>query len=614
MKIKMKHKKRSAKSHRAKAHGLRPVGSRSALNPRSGFTLVEMLVAVSLVVLMMSLFATVFQLASGSIGVQRGIAENDQRARAFFTIIRNDLKFKSFKNLIPFSALEDPDAPAVTKFQFREGYFYISENDLNNDADDVLQFTVLLDGNSSDIYFGKAEQIASNADFPNSNEPDRDDGNPLIRDLNGILTSDNSSDSIAAEISYFLRGGRLYRRVLLLRQPLEKADALQPHNEESENYFDRNTYPNLYPANRNFWTDFDFSAHFFADGAVFNGIGGLDHEGLDNAGSGFSAIGKPVNRFGFSHSEFDNNGPDPAVPREIGGLPREYVGTGNASFIGRFTHEETSNTRFRYPHRTCIDSGGSQLGNGNPMDWFAASGENAPATTQLTLTNAGVVQEFGKGLRRAEDLLLSNVHAFDIKVWDDALARFVDVGHDIRDSNGNPIGDFNQVNRNGNPNYGPRSPSPGIRNRVFDTWHPTSEVRGDKHPPFRPMRFYPEPTPPGSTPGLKPEWKDRTDYAKGDVVFPISLDNGGRLPSPRHHEVAYRVVAVPMGMTDGRSGPSEPFWPTEDRDRIDDGDITWEAVKNLRPLRAIQITIRYLDISSDQLRQMTLQISMLPDE
>src|SRR5262245_48685261 len=56
-----------------------------------GFTLVEMLVAVGLVVLMMVLFASIFQLATGTMTTQKGISENDQRVRLMVTMLRNDL-------------------------------------------------------------------------------------------------------------------------------------------------------------------------------------------------------------------------------------------------------------------------------------------------------------------------------------------------------------------------------------------------------------------------------------------------------------------------------------------------------------------------------------------
>jgi len=174
---------RAAKRHAAQAHRLRSAGALnsqlSTVKPRSGFTLVEMLVSVALVVIMMSMFATVFQLAAGSMGTQRGIAENDQRARSVVTVIQNDLKVRSFKNLIPFDAYAEPTGPI--SFADRQGYFYISENELRDDTDDVLQFTVKLDGTSNDLYYGKATALfplSTNTPMTsflnsNNNEPER---------------------------------------------------------------------------------------------------------------------------------------------------------------------------------------------------------------------------------------------------------------------------------------------------------------------------------------------------------------------------------------------------------------------------------------------------------
>src|SRR5262245_18697896 len=86
---------------------------------RGGFTLVEMLVAVGLVVLMMVLFASIFQLATGTMTTQKGISENDQRVRLVVSALRGDLlgyvdpqtgnaipPRRSFRCLIPYAAGE----------------------------------------------------------------------------------------------------------------------------------------------------------------------------------------------------------------------------------------------------------------------------------------------------------------------------------------------------------------------------------------------------------------------------------------------------------------------------------------------------------------------------
>jgi len=201
---------------------------------RTGFTLVEMLVSVSLVLLMMLLFTQVFTLATGSITVQRGIAENDQRGRTLTTIIHADLAKRTFRKVIPFFPGENTSKPSAD-FQDRRGYVYISENDPNNDTDDVLQFTVqssiTIEDRDETPYVGKASALSPDQNgqphpnFPNDltsdeflwnrNQPDWDDG---------VLVSNRTAESKYAEIAYFLRNGNLYRRVVLIRDPLEGSD------------------------------------------------------------------------------------------------------------------------------------------------------------------------------------------------------------------------------------------------------------------------------------------------------------------------------------------------------------------------------------------------------
>jgi prepilin-type N-terminal cleavage/methylation domain-containing protein len=106
-----------------------------------GFTLVEMLVAVALVLLMMSMFAQIFQLAGGTITTQRGIAENDQRSRTVQNIIKGDLDKRTFRLVMPWSVGENGSLVDTDGIN-REGYFSYSENDPLNDLDDEIQFTI----------------------------------------------------------------------------------------------------------------------------------------------------------------------------------------------------------------------------------------------------------------------------------------------------------------------------------------------------------------------------------------------------------------------------------------------------------------------------------------
>jgi hypothetical protein len=101
-----------------------------------------MMIAVALVLLIMAMFAEIFQIATSSLTKQRGLSENDQRARLLNTIIRADLDNRTFREVIPFMSKQDTTTVDLIK---RQGYWYYAENDPANDTDDVLQFTTLVE-------------------------------------------------------------------------------------------------------------------------------------------------------------------------------------------------------------------------------------------------------------------------------------------------------------------------------------------------------------------------------------------------------------------------------------------------------------------------------------
>ena len=132
---------------------------------RRAFTLVEMLVAVTLVLLMMTLFGEIFGLATSSMDLQRAIAENDQQIRTLTTVLRSDLQKRTFRNVLPYYPLETQDG-AAAPFGDREGYFYISLNSSLNSVDNVLQFTVhsrIVKELADDApYYGRAARLPGN--------------------------------------------------------------------------------------------------------------------------------------------------------------------------------------------------------------------------------------------------------------------------------------------------------------------------------------------------------------------------------------------------------------------------------------------------------------------
>jgi len=701
---------------------------------RSGFTLVEMLVAVTLVLLMMVMFGEIFQVASGSVTKQRTLSDNDQNARTFVTVFRADLDKRSFRSVVPFFPGEQSSNPG-TPFELREGYFYISCNNPNDGTDDVLQFSVLstVHTKSADenLYFGKARTLPT----PGStflgipNQPDRDDGQ---------VTVNSAGASRAGEVCYWMRGGNLYRRVMLLRDPIP-APGVDSNTPSQPSYFSAGpasnidyflpggVYSLLTGPNPNFWGDFDYSAHAQPASAtpntfkaVFNGLEYLANDTAPLPLTPWApSLGQTWNRFGFHHYGF------PAYPVAGGtltyGVPREFAAplpaspTAAPDFIGRFTHEETSNPAFIYPH----SPGSPAVAVSNWMDASVAG----PA---VALNADGVVVGLENGSRAGTDLLLTNVHGFRVEVWDQRLNNFAPVGHSSVAIGLNGVatpGDFH-VARRLNSTYGPLASAspPTFGPSIFDTWHPNFDRNvngflGDAadRPPFRPVTWDPTgisgEVPPGPTPSApamspfatcqKGFWAPRGAfpaaalpiYNVGDVVFPrMEAVNGNGLPDAGEdglngfpangildrrltedvngnnvldasEEPTYGFPAdgqinstdppfFPFGLTyayrcvqagtPGSLSSEEPFrgrWNTipgkiisgnpadidlnSDGDMLDPGEVdfnkngivdpaepSWIVDYNVRPLKAIRVTIRFQHPQSKQMRQVSIVHSL----
>lgn len=577
----------------------------AAVRMQPGFTLVELLVALGLVSLLMLLFAQVFQIATDTMGKQRGVMENDQRARSLTIILTNDLNNRSLRNVTPFQPGEVDYASSVPySFVQRQGFLSISENDPNNDAEDVLHFTAIFSAQTADdttsdeanIYYGKATPFAGAlADLATyANQPEVDDGSTYVN---------FTATSHMAEIVYFVRNGNLYRRVMLIREPLNDAFDSQPFSSSTYNYFDYINNPGLglpsYPNGSNFWRDFDFSATT-GSGVKFIGSGTAGLNPLSNGSAGgFFPIGKPPFRFG--HDPDAANANTSSAPASVGN-PREFVGT---TFIGRFTHEETSHSNFNFPHSSAnyeIDplpgtpysfagSVGNDINDGNPMKTIGVN--NNPLSD---LNANSIVDQFEAGeidTRRGEDILLSNVHAFDVKVWDEIIGDYVDVGHALTSAAGT-AGDFHQ-GRNRRPSYGPK---PAGNNRMFDTWHPNFDASGDgvvnitntdDRPPFLPKKDY----------TAYPTWTNNNSYNVGDRVIPTNSS-----VESFYYECTFAGTSAALAT-------NEPNWPKNDLQLVPDGSVIWQARYNLKPVKSLKITIRYLDVTSDQMRQVTLIQSLM---
>jgi prepilin-type N-terminal cleavage/methylation domain-containing protein len=637
----------------------------AGINPaaRHGFTLVEMLVAVGLIVLMMTLFASIFQMATGALAQQKGLSENDQRVRLVETLLRNDLNgnkadqnnnnqprsYRTFRILIPYAQNEtvppiDPVSHVPVDPGDRLGYFAISENNPNDDTDDVLSLTVALPLASPERFYGKAAVVLpdTNGNYgptnanPGAGYPGGYPANPAqpggpywlnqpeFDDYLGAINQ--AGNSIVAEVSYFLRHGTLYRRLLLIRSP----NVTPPPEDGQPTDSIGGVLPLAWytgagnpPFLRNFWGDFDYSAfndpanpaaplrfHFNLPGAIDSLSIGSQNLGNANPQVLPYVLGNPAYRFGHD----DTLGT--VLPTF--GQPREFDSQGN--FIGRFTQRETSDARFGYP-------GIVNATYPNPMSMNSNVLYNS-ATETLTLPIGGLG---ANGYRAGEDALMANVLKFDIKVWDpkasygpDGLpgiagfdddangtvddltelgasgsddGAFVDIGH------GGRYGCYNAAS-SANLNYSPGqvgsmpvlftggnnvapwtnaawpNGAPVYINR-FDTWNPYLDLNGDvigDLPPFGPI-------PQTSNTGVSLQTA-KNNSANWPGYFPI-----GNGPDGRPGRAGFD--------DDGRNGVDDP------------GEIGTPGTDDFLALSAIQIKITFYDTTSKQLREMTFVQSLL---
>lgn len=599
----------------------------------------EMLVAVGLVVLMMSLFAAVFQIATNVMSKQKGLAENDQKARALMVLLKADLDKRTFRRVV---AMGPTDAgfpallPGPEDEATQAGYFSYSENDPYDNTDDTIQFTVsmTIKDKNTDVtpLYGRATFLrhppprgpatsgsgaVTDDQYLNlhQNQPEADDGQ---------VTIDNASSSDTAEVCYFMRNGVLYRRVMLVRKPLNFGDPFTPADTASSpatplafmdptyayvpatNTVAPSPYSFIAAGTGAFYADFDFSAVNDGSGVRFHGApNSLSNNTGNDAGplgdflrARFSlpattvippGLSNPHFRFGYSI---------------VLGRPREFATTpfttGGSTFIGRFTHEETSHKDFTYPGQ----GPGSAPG-------FTKDLSNLTAT----LNAQGTVSEFAGGPRRGEDVVLSNVLGFDVKIFDDMKEDrngngTLDPGEDL---NGNgtldSVMDFRDIGygekrtsgkqgyywhgANKNPTYGPKvitaatqngtdgqagvagqdddgdgtADNPTERgwpgsddpaNRIFDTWHSDLSWLGSGKPPFQPLDVGPDGQPGRGTDASGAAYDDDNNGTAND-----NSEKGAKNSDDRH------------------------------------------------PLRGIQIKVRYRDVATGQIRELTLVHSLL---
>ena len=199
---------------------------------RTGFTLVEMMVAVGLTVLMMTMVVTIFGLVMDGIRDSRGAIEVTDRLRAAKTRLQLDLMELTAPLTPPldpamglgyFEYIEGPIGPVISPSELAasdtpnpDGSSNAPPDTTVGDNDDILMFTVT---SNDEPFIGRAPF------FNKSNN--RWEARPV--------------QSYTAEIAWFVRGSTLYRRTLLVLPNMAeilKSDVDLPTFNQFQTYVD----------------------------------------------------------------------------------------------------------------------------------------------------------------------------------------------------------------------------------------------------------------------------------------------------------------------------------------------------------------------------------------
>jgi type II secretory pathway pseudopilin PulG len=377
---------------------------------RGGFTIVEMMVAVALTLLLMTLVVSVMSQVMESVSTSRATIEMNDRLRHARERLQQDL---AGVTLVP----NPPHRP-----ENGEGYFEYIEGPMGPAA--PVNIAPLADG----IYALDTDEVATLKQPPDNAPPTDFTGatnnggfapDRTVGDLDDVLmfTSRAQSEpfvgrysgttmveSREAEIAYFVRGTTLYRRVLLIRPDLSLSAV-------TTNYYAQNDVSARQEGGA---TPQNVTATTAAAYLVPNTLGDLT---------------KRENRFGHQPYAW------PHDARVWGAL-------------GLATLQECSAPTWPFPYNN--GAGGAPSGSlwGSdiagrryllPSPFTSLTNNRLPLTLNGTFDAwrnphpydevnrvTGILTAYQNGPRVAEDVILPNVLSFDVKVWDPGAPLVMD--------------------------------------------------------------------------------------------------------------------------------------------------------------------------------------------
>ena len=181
-------------------------------NPRNAFTLVELMVAMALIILMLSIMSQAFVIATGVMQGLKEVADMQEKIRPAITLLQRDLGANHFEGSKKLSDLEFWD-----KGPPKEGYFMLWQDKASDVAEGVtnnvtfsqsaalanhmLAFTVKLPGKSPNDFFDSGLGASFGNIFFNGA------GTPLGMTDSNIRRFESNANLIHsdwAEVAYFL--------------------------------------------------------------------------------------------------------------------------------------------------------------------------------------------------------------------------------------------------------------------------------------------------------------------------------------------------------------------------------------------------------------------------
>jgi type II secretory pathway pseudopilin PulG len=535
---------------------------------RSAFTLVEMLVSTALVLLIMVLFAQIYGAAVGTLREQEGISKNDQKARSVISMMRADLGARSYRE-IPAGDPTKPDlyARGIVPIHPRclviddaqKGFFYYSENNPGDDTDDVLSFTMFLNTEIGQ-FAGRVTADGTNL----ANHPDSDDG----------VQNDGMTASRAAVVTYFLREGRLCRRIHLLREPLVIPS---PWSTSTGALFWLPTQP--------------------SDETVLTSLG---------TGNPIAALGTQVNWYDTNAIAIQENAP---------GMRVRVLGADSLDNWQGLTNGPIAIPRNRQGHNAAGLPTGEYTGT-----TFQGRAELTGVREGEDVILANVVG-FDVQVWEPQDANVnSSTQAFEGSVRG---GRFANLGHGVLTDGGmNVRGPFGSAAATaGNSTWGKINtayvaPEPSMPSQsfIFDTWHPLAPngtIPGAPPAVVPSPPYYPLKIDPTASASVWTTWTanqtrttNTTDWTQSAIYFPWAYLGD--------YSIGYRA-ANPGGT--GTTGAREPVWSRIAGNKVLDGTtaggVVWECFDNRIGLTGLRITVRFVDPGSTLVRQVTLDHSFL---